>query len=321
MIYEELVKLNEKNKKKTKEYISGLSKDRQSFERKTHIYKLEYDNAKDIVLHNDKDLNFTHKVHIKINTISDIVIFLKNELNYISNISFLKNIVNQLNYYVIGEITANKIQDILFANRDLDYFKITRVDNLKKELSKVALIGGLILYNQYNCFAIVKKKNELDIISDGNIVLPEDIRINFRVFSKNIYIDNLDISRKEDLSYFFSKSAAENIILKNFDTSNCKIFSGMFEGCLMLKNVNVESIDTSNGFVFSFMFQNCRCLEKLDLNSWNMNKAAYINEMFENCANLKELKIDTWTTYNVKNNKDFLKNCDRLRGHVALPIF
>ena len=72
------------------------------------------------------------------------------------------------NYY----LHIKDIDDILVVIRKYDninLFKVTKVVNLEKEISKVILCGGIVLYNNHNCFAIIKKDNDIYIYGQSII--------------------------------------------------------------------------------------------------------------------------------------------------------
>lgn len=302
---ENLILLNEKNKLKSKKY--GFDKV------PNKVFRINKHG-------NEYFLESKEGIFSKLESLSDIRIMLQNEMCFISNISVLKKIGNDiLSKYVLSKDDCANIRYVINTVRDIDNFKIIKLDNMG------AFVGRQILLLQKNfkilleetCFIIYKVKNDVILCSDVKLKMKGTNLLSLGGLSvKNMFIENLDVSEVTTLKHMFSScSNTESIVLNNFDTRNVVDFTCMFSNCIALKKVNLNEFNTSKGQRFAHMFFNCTSLEKLDLNNFDMKNALYLQSMFENCVSLTELKIEHWLLdsdkriekYNIFENTPLLR--------------
>ena len=322
MNYAYLVKINNQHKKNLEDFIvnnvnyskkvKNVFWDNDKVKR-TNTYHLFCEN-KTIILRNEIEKDKSDYSVFTLDSINDLILFFKHREHCISNISFLSKFMNKFfkNYY----LDNSDIDKILALKRKYDginLFKVTKVDNLEKEISKVILCGGIVLYNNHNCFAIIKKGNDIYLWSEYNLIMSNNIPLFCDIDSKYIFIDNLDITSLTNLNHFFAECTAEKIILKNFNTRNVKIMNEMFGYCDNLKSVNIEDFDTSSLISATYMFLDCKCLLEVDLNNWKVNELINIEGMFSGCNSLENLMIDKWNTPNLRYMSYFIDDCNNLR--------
>ena len=71
--------------------------------------------------------------------------------------------------------------------------------------------------------------------------------------------------------------------LENWNVSNCKDFSSMFEGCSLLDNIKpLENWNISNCKDFSGMLRGCSTLKDINpfLEKWNLTKENNFKNIF-----------------------------------------
>ena len=120
---------------------------------------------------------------------------------------------------------------------------------------------------------------------------------------EHVVIQNIDVSRIEDLSDLFRDitDGVKTLDLSGWKTSNVKDMSWMLGGCRRLESLNVSGWDTSNVEDMTAMFRNCINIRSLDLSCWNVSNVKNMGWMFYNCYKLKSLDLSGWDTSNVKD--------------------
>lgn len=321
MTYEELVKINEKHKKNFQ--INDLDKD-------LYEFRLKYANGV-IAASNIGYIGYP-KMSKPFNDITDIYNFYSQSGEfYIKNISFLRDYSYVYKRYFLSEVEyeeiIHKLREISQSEK-IDNIQFKKQDNFKEILGKLVLQGCDILWKNTLIvkdanIAVIRVKNNLYVYSDCTIVLgnswSENKKANGNLFSrllcKKLYIDNLDISRLETLSFGFADCrTVQEIELKNFDTSNVKNMRSLFYRCIELRKVNLEILNTKKVIALDYMFKDCENIEKVDLSTFDISNVQSMSSMFGNCSNLKEVDISTWVIRSTQINIMLLfDNCTSLR--------
>lgn len=78
---------------------------------------------------------------------------------------------------------------------------------------------------------------------------------------KDIDVTDWKTHKLESTHHMFSGTKIETLDVSKWDTHNMKYASGMFYGCLNLKNIDVALWDISNLINFNYMFSNCHALQ------------------------------------------------------------
>ena len=316
MTYEDFAQVNEEHKLNLKNYLNSLQKLQEAREievaKKSHAFKARLSQNNDfLILSTDtEDLPPCLRLERIIHDACELYAFFQNsKLNYISNISFLRDNFSKIGKFIFSWLNDPDITGVLYNYNHYDMLRLCKVDNLRKALGKMVLKGGKILLNLCDCFAMVFVNNTLYMISDLDMVLLSTSNLNFSGLDiKCIYISDL-LNQKRNLSNFFFDSTVETIVLKNFDTSFVSTMQSMFEHCINLRSVNVEELNTCRVSSFASMFRNCKSLEELNLNNWDVRNAENMNNMFEGCTNLKKLSIDKWVTPKLRYKEYFIDDC------------
>lgn len=320
MTYEELLKINEEHKKN---YLNELKTSIDYDKELCKIYcryRLEkYNDGKWHIRNNvDCERARTSRLFDNLGAIYDF--YDKFKSSYITNISVLNKPQNRYVYtnYDLTCAEYRTLIGILRIERNIDTIRFIKVENTKKELSKLVLKGGKDLWiNNYFNIAIIELKNDIYVLSDCMIKPVKDLDLIFvlsRLNCKKLYIDNLDISRLRSLKAIFGRNFdLEELYLKNFDTSQVEIMDSMFYQCPKLQKVNIDSLNTKNVFSMSHMFYGCESLKKLDLRSFDTRKLKEIDGMFKDCFSLEELDISTWNTKKLNYCGLLFDNCTKLK--------
>ena len=121
-------------------------------------------------------------------------------------------------------------------------------------------------------------------------------------------INNITLiwDRKEAYySYLFEYvDKAIEINFTNFDVSNVKSISGMFNNCQKLRKINFNNFNTSSVEDMSYLFQYCYQLTSLDLSSFDTRNVVTMERMFYYCcSSIKTLNISFVAPKLVKMNE------------------
>jgi hypothetical protein len=118
------------------------------------------------------------------------------------------------------------------------------------------------------------------------------------------------VSNGESFFATFSQNRYLKFNVNNWNVSNGKNFSYMFEQTKKQKDIDLSKWDVSNGRNFKAMFL-IRKESVFGVANWNLNCAEDISNMFEFCNNFIE-NISNWDWSKIKNIKynSFLDNCD-----------
>jgi surface protein len=97
---------------------------------------------------------------------------------------------------------------------------------------------------------------------------------------ENAYLNDIDVSNIEDMSYLFSELNPYNIDISEWNVSNVKKMNSMFNGCKNF-NCDLSNWDVSNVEHIEFMFWRCYKFNS-DLSNWNVSNVNDITNIFYN---------------------------------------
>ena len=272
-----------------------------------------------------------YNCNITINNVNDILEFLNNTFNYITNISFLREHFNKINVFLLNyqEQTTLFVKLRNIKDMNLLYFKL--IPDLDLFLSKSILRGYDVIPIVENIVYMVKAKNDYYIVSELRLSLfdssnyKESSLINFsRLTCNSLAIENIDLSRMECLDYFFAYTTAKTIKLKNFDTSHITSMVEMFSNCLNLEDINLYCLNTHSVVDFKAMFTRCHNLKEIDLTKFDLTNAVNMKSMFESCDSLESVKIKGIIAPKLLTLGYCFKNCTKLveldLSNCVLPV-
>ena len=116
--------------------------------------------------------------------------------------------------------------------------------------------------------------------------------ISFGKLPKSQYVVKMGFDKKGD-SFKYLFSGMDNLIkvdFSEFDTSNIKDMSGMFQNCVNLNEITYGEFDTSNVKTMEHMFTSCSFTE-LKLPKFKTDKLKNMKAMFSECRQLKSIDL------------------------------
>ena len=106
---------------------------------------------------------------------------------------------------------------------------------------------------------------------------------------------------------------ADEIILKNINTSNLTSMCGMFAGCDALTSLDLSELDTKNVTSMYWMFYEASSLESITLGkNFDTSKVEDMAQMFYDCNSLKAVDVSGFDTSKVKTMSDMFGSCKKL---------
>lgn len=97
-----------------------------------------------------------------------------------------------------------------------------------------------------------------------------------------------------------------------FSTQNVTNMSGMFWGCISLKQLDLSGFNTNNVSSMGYMFYKCNTLASLDLHNFSTKNVTTMGSMFSNCSSLTKLSLNNFDTKNVINMDAMFYLCKKL---------
>lgn len=131
-------------------------------------------------------------------------------------------------------------------------------------------------------------------------------------------LEFLSTSYVENMKFMFAFTKLEEINgISNWDVSNVKNFSAMFQGHnhigdIKLKSLNIENWNTSSAESMSHMFYGCSQMEYIPIDNWDVSNVKIFSHMFADCFNLKKLNLSKWQTNSAETFDAFLNDCHSL---------
>ena len=210
---------------------------------------------------------------------------------------------NEINLkYMTDKDGRNKIFGDYFVDYNIHYLSL--IINGKK----------FPLTNEYNL-----KKGENNV----TICIEHDLKILSHMFydCKTLYnikeLKYLNTENVTDFSHMFAKTEISDITpLKNWNTSNAKNMSSMFDSCELLTNLKgLENWNVSNCKDFSYIFHDCTNLSNVKaLGNWNLLNATNLSGFFENCKNLTDINFaKNWNVSKCQNFSMMFRLCEKLK--------
>ena len=131
---------------------------------------------------------------------------------------------------------------------------------------------------------------------------------------KKINIQNFNTSEVKDMSYMFDQCTKLEELLINpltFKADKVSNMSYMFNECRELKKIDLSSFKIKNVKYTSYMFGNCQKLVEVDLSSSKFNKDTIMVHMFDGCKNIKKINISSLDTLVPKKVENMFDNLSK----------
>ena len=184
--------------------------------------------------------------------------------------------MKSLNQYIIEKILINKsskLNKIKVESKDQLQLIIQERYNKNKSFIDLTDIDISELDNLSGILGILNHVEVVDISGwdTSNVITMDCMFIQCKKLKKIIGIENLDVSKSEDVSYMFY--GGENLVeldLTNWNTISLANMSHMFYNCSNLKMIkNIENWQLPNIKNVYRMFYRCTKLD-VDLSNWDL---------------------------------------------------
>lgn len=107
-------------------------------------------------------------------------------------------------------------------------------------------------------------------------------------------LNDIDISKIEDLSYLFEHIHVKTIDINEWDVRRVKDIHGLFWTNDTVEEIHIEDWDVSNIESTYGAFYFCTKIKELNLDNWEFNKCTEFDLMFKGCENLDTHFTDNW---------------------------
>ena len=153
---------------------------------------------------------------------------------------------------------------------------------------------------------------KLKTIKMDNVIFPTNMYATFSyVSAEEISLKNVDTSNVTNMEYVFRQiTNIKSLDLSSFDTSKVTSMYGLFEGADDLESVDVSSFNTSRLTSLRHIFYDCKDLKRLDVSNFNTSNVTDFSAIFSYSINLETVNLSNW---------DFTKfNSSSLINHMGL---
>ena len=159
-------------------------------------------------------------------------------------------------------------------------------------------------------FKSVSAINNLDVLNTSKVTNMRRMFYNMRSLSESIDLSNFDTSNVRDMSSMFQNCASiETIDIKHFDTGNVESFSSMFNGCTSLLSIDISNLDTRSVMEMPDMFANCESLTTATLSNLDNSFLIDISGLFMNCTSLTSVDFSFFNTERLRRMDGAFQNC------------
>ena len=128
----------------------------------------------------------------------------------------------------------------------------------------------------------------------------------------------LDVSGATNMKTMFAYTQVKDLSeIENWDVSNVKNFTAMFQGNdnsgdVPIKFLPVQKWDTSSATSMAYMFYGCAQLKEIPIDNWDVSNVSDFSHMFADCYNVQTLDFSKWNTKSAKSFDAFLNDCRSL---------
>lgn len=119
-------------------------------------------------------------------------------------------------------------------------------------------------------------------------------------------LEKLDVSQVTSMKGMFLFSKLFSFTISDWNVSNVKDMSYMFQGSQSLQELNLEKWNTSNVTTMSSMFANATFLQKLSISQWDVSNVKDMSYMFLMTRSLNTADLSSWDLSSKTTNSMFL---------------
>ena len=223
-----------------------------------------------------KEGEYTIKIIFKNKILEDCSYLFRNCLNIksIDLSSFDSSKVNNMNY-MFGKC-------IILEEINLNNFNTEKVTNMSHCFNKCKCLKTLIFPSNFNT------KNVQDM---------QDMFHSCEMLEELVFPNNFVVDKVIEMKGMFGKcKCLEKLDLRNFNTSNVKDMSFMFDQCYNLKEIliNPQTFITKNVTNMGHMFNRCNNLKDINLSHFDIQNVKLLSYMFYECENLTDLNLSNF---------------------------
>ena len=160
-------------------------------------------------------------------------------------------------------------------------------------------------------------ENITKVVVNNGVKANEDSKFLFYGLQKCSEMDlsNFDTSNVKNMSCMFEKCTNLGTLdLSNFITDNVTNMSGLFRNCYNLTDLDISNFNTSNVTTMASMFLGCTKITELNLSHFDTSKVVYMTSMFYDCNILSTLNISSFNTENVQDMGQMFRSCFNLKN-------
>ena len=173
---------------------------------------------------------------------------------------------------------------------------------------------------KYIILELYKEQGEgetLDVSSLTNLIKCDDFSYIFSGLKRVKYIIGLedwDVSNVKDMSGMFEECEKFNCDLSNWDVSSVRYMNGMFQGCEKF-NSDLSKWNVSNVENMSSMFEGCEKFNS-DLSNWDVNKVTNMRFMFNGCKKFNS-NLSEWDVSGTGNMECMFQFCNNFNSDLS----
>ncbi len=212
----------------------------------------------------------------------------------------------KLHIQVQGKIKANPDSSHLFY----DFSNLTSIEGLENLDTSAVKNMDLMFYNSVKLTEIDLSTFDTSQVTTMRYAFAGDGKTASKMLLSNIIgIENLDVSRVENMHSLFQLGSYETLNLNQWNTENVTDMGYLFAGCSNLKTLEISNWDTSKVTTMIGLIHECKGLTSLDIKNWNLSQTLDISGMFANCSGLSDLDLSNWNISNDINMDNIFHGC------------
>lgn len=182
------------------------------------------------------------------------------------------------------------------------------------------LQGASIYYNPNNVA-------EVEVVYSGEMYAPVDCSLFFSccvitsgenrkntigITIEQLILKNFNTSNTTNMVGMFYYSQVKSLDLTCINTSKVTDMFGMFAESFKIEKLNISSFDVSKVINFGAMFYNLQSLNEIDVSKFNTSSGKVFERFLGNCYSLKSIDVSNFNTSNVTNMSKMFDQCKSL---------
>ena len=128
----------------------------------------------------------------------------------------------------------------------------------------------------------------------------------------SIYVDEIIVSGKIQLSNNFFNYKPKTIRLLNCDSTSSTSLANLFSGSNNIETLEMKDLDVRNVTDMNNMFSECTSATTIDITNWDTSSLTQMKNMFLGCKNVTDLDLSNFNTSAVTNMYGAFDSCEKL---------